>query len=281
VCNNGNLPCKAADAFNFQNGAVMSEYLPFTLAHIEFSPIPETTFNNKTDELLEELRERYPIFQEKELVKQVDVRLGDNAVNIEERTHPLVKMSSSDRSFGIRISTNHVTLHTVNYKNFSDFKLRFLEILKICKETFSIYNYSFLGIRYINRFTILNEDFSKYYFLTDFLQPDLNGWSKGGSNHNTGYLTNADTKINIQGGVSINSRLLPGEIFALTSDLISENPIVEGLSTFLDIDSFHASGDDTHPEFNITTIEEKLDVLRTKSREALNAIIKTEELGMV
>lgn len=264
-----------------KNGAVMSEHLPFTLAHIEFSPIPETTFNNKTDELLEELRERYPLFKEKEVVKQVDVKIADDAVNIEERTHPLIKMASSDRSFGIRISTNHVTLHTVNYRNFADFKLRFLEILEICQKTFSIYTYSFLGVRYINRFKIINEDFNKYYFLSDFLQPNLNNWSKGGSNHNTGYLTDADTKINIQGGVSINGRLLPGEIFALGSDLISENPIVEGLSTFLDIDSFHASGNDTHLEFNITAIEEKLDVLRTKSREALSAIVRTEELGMV
>jgi uncharacterized protein (TIGR04255 family) len=264
-----------------KNGAVMSEYLPFTLAHIQFSPIPETTFNNKKDKLLVELRERYPTFKEKESIKQVDVNITDNAVNIDEREHPLIKMASSDRSFGIRISTNHVTLYTVNYKNFSDLNHRFLEILKICKETFSIYNYSFLGVRYINRFKIIKEDFSKYYLLNDFLQPDLNGWSKGGSNHNTGYLTDVDTRINIQGGVSVDGCLLPGEIFALSSDLMSENPIVEGLSTFLDIDSFHSSGDDTHPEFNIAAIEGRLALLRHKSREALNAIVKTAELGMV
>lgn len=259
----------------------MSKYLAFVLVHIEFTPIPDSVFAENKNTFIERLLPEYPMFKDKESIKQVDVQIRDDNVNIDEVTQPLVKLSSHDRKSGVRLTTNHLTLFTTSYSSFDDFRQIFVSILGEAKESFNLSHYTFLGLRYINRFEFEEGvEVDKFYRIPSYLQPEICGWAKGGSNHNTGYLTNDSTRVNIQGGVSINSPLLPAEIFSLASDVLEINPLVDGVSTFLDIDSFDHMGNDVYPELDVNSVEEKLIVLRKHSRSALETIINTDNLGM-
>jgi len=240
----------------------MSSNLSYALTKIQFGKITESTFTKNTDSLIEALVDEYPTFEDKK-VEQIEMRF-DSATREQSTIKtllPIITLLSTDEEWGVRITQDHVILHTASYLSYEDFESRISFILTKIKEIMKIRHLAFIGLRYLNKFN--EENFSENFKRTEFLQPTFDKFSMAGSNMASRYV-DGKYGININSGVTVNSQKYPPDLMELLADIKTKNPILEGAHS----PEPKLVAYDHHSV--ITTLRE----LRSRAKTIYNSIIK-------
>lgn len=213
----------------------MSSNLSYVLSKIQFGRITESTFTKNSDTLIELLNERYPNFISKQ-IEHVEIKIGPKGEQeIKKSSIPVITLITADNSWGIRITQDHILLHTSKYSSFKNLESRISEVLTAIETTMKIRHIAFIGLRYINKFN--EKKFEACFKRKEFLQPFFDNLSMAGSNLTAQYKDN-EISINVNSGVLINNFEYPGDLIELTNDLKLENKTCNGPWAHLDIDAF-------------------------------------------
>ncbi|POW59058.1 hypothetical protein C3408_05680 [Candidatus Pantoea alvi] len=257
----------------------MSEHLIYMLSKIQYGRISNSKFDSGKDQIIEKLRKSFPHVQP--IRRQNSFRFDfstDGKAELVNEPDPMLSLLSANKAWAIRVTPNFLILHTKSYAGFSDFLERMMTILEAVNEAFEISHVSFIGMRFLNNFEYDSETmFRDSFKRLDFLQPELNEWSRMGSNLNARYPIAPDL-ININSGVNINAPKYLPDIFDLASDLDDVSKIIESPVAYLDIDSFFPTEHDLQ-EFDYAFIREKLHQLRNNANQAFEEIIVEEKHG--
>lgn len=251
---------------------MMSKHLIYMLSKIQFGRIPNTTFLSKSDYILEALRKEYPIVLPKKNVQTFKIEFkGPGVPEMVQEEDPVLTLVSANKDWAIRITPEHIILHTKNYGCFDDFERRMKKLLSALQETLGISHFSFIGMRFLNKFTHSSELLNEFGInRPEFLQPIVNGYNRGGSNLSARY---EDIEgryfLSINSGVVINGPKITPELAELASDILNPVDVDAGVVAHVDIDSFYFL-EDRMEEFDIDIISNKLNELRVAS----NAIFK-------
>lgn len=253
----------------------MANHLIYVLSKIEYGRISKTKFMDGMDGVIEALRKDFPHVQP--LRQQNSFRFelkSEGAPEVFTDTDPVLTMLSSNKAWGIRIAPNFIILHTKKCEGFIDFRKRILKVLNAVKVNFDITHISFIGMRYINSFDYKREtEFTDCFKRVDFLQPQLNGWMRAGSNLSARYIIGTEA-VNINSGVMINAPRYMPDLVELASDIDDVNKIVDGPVAHLDIDSIF--GTDELVEFSLDFVSQKIEVIRNNANAAFFEAIRTE-----
>lgn len=251
--------------------------LVYMLVKVEFGRIPNPTFMKHVDEITDLIRNDYPIAPPVKKIKtfQVDMQaLGQPEIS--ESEMPMMTFLSPTRDFGIRIGTDFIVIHTKNYLGFNDLAERIHKVLPLVMDKYSVRHYSFLGMRYINK--IIHDEvfeFSNSVKRTDFLQPKLCEWARGGSNMASNYLdVENNVAVRINSGIMVDAPILPADLAELASDFIDANLKIPGPSAHVDIDVRCNQSEDIMQLLDIDEIFGKMCKLRNVANKAYQNIIK-------
>ncbi|MEX9568014.1 TIGR04255 family protein [Providencia rettgeri] len=255
-----------------------ANHLVYVLSKIEFMGITEGRFSSLVEEFIEKFRLHYPIFDSNKVREGIEIKLNDGGVprieKIEQRICVLLSMNSD---WSIRLSTDSLVVQTKVYKNFAGLSERIEPVLQFIKSKFEINYLKSVSIRYINNFDYNPDyDFKDVIKRRDFLQPDLNGWRKGGSNLSSTYVIE-DNAVAINSGIALNGTKIPPELFDISSDFADFSSTVKGPMALLDINSFYIprrKGESN--DFNINEILDKLSELRDNANIIFNDIVITQ-----
>ncbi|MFC6122593.1 TIGR04255 family protein [Citrobacter bitternis] len=249
-----------------------NKHLIYMLSKIQFGRIPNTIFLSVSDYILEALRKEYPVVLPKKNVQTFKIEFkGVGVPEMIQEEDPVLTLASANKDWAIRITPEHVILHTKNYDCFDDFEMRMKKIFSALQTTLNISHFSFIGMRFLNKFPhsvgLLNEFGINR---SEFLQPIIDGYNRGGSNLSARYEDMEKRYfLSINSGVVINGPKITPELAELASDILNPVEVDAGVVAHFDIDSFYFL-EDRMEEFNIDVISNKLNELRVAS----NAIFK-------
>ncbi|MEN4519417.1 TIGR04255 family protein [Pantoea agglomerans] len=257
----------------------MSEHLIYMLSKVQYGRISNTRFEAVTDQIIEKLRKNFPHVQP--VRKQNSFRFdisSDGKPEMVNEPDPMLSLLSANKAWAIRITPNFIILHTKKYDGFSDFIQRMMNVIHVVNDVFDISHISFVGMRFLNNFGYTPETMFKDSFKRlDFLQPELNLWTRLGSNLSGRYAIETNV-ININSGVNIGAPKYLPDIFDLASDLDDVSKIIEQPVAYLDIDSFFPTEHDLQ-EFSYELVSEKLHQLRLNANKAFGEIIMEDKQG--
>ncbi|MGR5048160.1 TIGR04255 family protein [Photobacterium damselae] len=248
----------------------MNNYLSLVISKIQYAVIPESRFKSGVSTIQDELRKEYPYLSSRSEVQLVDMHInaisGEQSVNT--KVIPRMCMASADRQWIIQIMPDNIMLMTTDYSGFAEFTKRMERLLNITQQTLDITHTSFIGVRYINKISILDD----YHLIRspEYLQPELCGYTKGGSNLTAKYETE-NGWLNINSGVLIDAPKLVPELQEMISEWQVDNQVLEGPWAHIDIDSFNASQELI--EYNSSNIMDKLGRLRKHAKDSFSSII--------
>jgi len=248
----------------------MSSNLSYALTKIQFGKITESTFTKNTDLLIEALGDEYPIFSDKK-IEQIEVRF-DSATGEQSTIKtqlPIITLLSADEEWGVRITQEHMILHTASYSSYEDFENRVSCILTKIKEIMNIRHLAFIGLRYLNKFDEVN--FTQNFQRTEFLQPTFDKFSPAGSNLASRYI-DGNYGISINSGITVNSQKYPNDLIELLADIKTENIILNGAHAHLDIDIY--SPEKKLVIYNHDSVMATLKELRSRAKIIYKSIIK-------
>lgn len=252
---------------------MMNKHLIYMLSKIQFGRIPNTTFLSASDYILEALRKEYPIVLPKKNVQTFKIEFkGPGVPEMVQEEDPVLTLVSANKDWAIRITPEHIILHTKNYDCFDDFERRMKKLLSALQETLAISHFSFIGMRFLNKLSHSLELLNEFGInRPEFLQPTIDGYNRGGSNLTARY-EDIERRyyLNINSGVVINGPKITPELAELASDILNPVDVDAGVVAHVDIDSFYFL-EDRMEEFDIDIISNKLNELRVAS----NAIFKT------
>jgi len=248
----------------------MSSNLSYALTKIQFGQITESTFTKNSDSLIEELGDEYPIFVSKK-VEQIEMRFdASTGEQSSIKTQiPIITLLSAGKEWGVKITQDHILLHTNAYTSYEDFEAKVSSILKAIKSIMGLRHLAFAGLRYLNKFD--EENFSTNFKRPEFLQPAFETFGMAGSNMASRYI---DDKygININSGITVHNKKYPPDLAELIDDLKVENPVLNGAWAHLDIDVY------LHEQklipYDHDKVLETLSELRSRAKTVYNSIIK-------
>jgi uncharacterized protein (TIGR04255 family) len=248
----------------------MSSNLSYALTKIQFGQITESTFTKNSDLLIEELGEEYPIFVS-EKVEQIEMRFNANTheqSSIKTQI-PIITLLSAGNDWGVKITQEHILLHTNAYISYEDFEAKVSSILKAMKKIMGLRHLAFAGLRYLNKFN--EENFSTKFERTEFLQPEFETLRMAGSNMASHYI---DDKygINVNSGVTVDSTKYPPDLAELIADLKIKNPVLNGAWAHLDIDVYLQ--EQKLIPYEHDKVIEILSELRSRAKTIYTSIIK-------
>lgn len=250
----------------------MTKHLIYMLSKIEYGRISKTKFMEGMDGIIESLRRDFPHVQPIRQQNSFRFELkAEGAPEVFTDVDPVLTLLSSNKTWGIRIAPNFVILHTKNCEGFDNFRERLIKVIKAVHANFDITHLSFIGMRYLNSFAYNPEtEFSDCFKRMDFLQPQLNSWSRAGSNISARYVIKTET-VNITSGVLIGAPKYMPDLAELASDIDDINKINEGPVAHLDIDSIFSTDDLV--DYSVDFISEKVETLRENANKAFFEII--------
>ncbi|HCR4430663.1 TPA: TIGR04255 family protein [Morganella morganii] len=254
-----------------------AQTLVYMLVKIEFGRIPDSTFLRLADEISESIRKDYPIAPQIKKFKmlQLDMRSKERP-EVSEVESPVMTFLSPDKNFGLRIGSDFLVVHTKKYQSFSDLSRRVAKILPLLIEKYEITHYSFLGIRYVNKIIPDdNQEFDSVVKRTDFLQPQLCKWLKGGSNMLSHYVDRKlEIALRINSGVMVDGMLVPADLMEVASDIVDIEERLPGPIAHIDIDAtYNKDPDAGMDEIDTDEIIDKMSRLRSMANAAYENII--------
>lgn len=248
----------------------MNSNLSYALTKVQFGQIIDSKFKKNVDSLIEELSTDYPIFLNGEINSiKVEFNSDTNEQSSIRTKLPVIILKSANKKWGVRITQVDVILHTNAYSTYEDFEQKISLILNALEKIMNIRHFDFVGLRYLNKLD--EENFSKNFKRTEFLQPNIKGLSMAGSNNASHYI---DDKygININSGVTINNTKFPPDLSDLVIELEQVNPVLEGAWAHLDIDVYKRE-DELKP-YDHSYIMNTLKELRKRAKNAYKSIIE-------
>lgn len=248
----------------------MSSNLSYALTRIQFGQITESTFTKNSDVLIEALGAEYPIFVSKK-IEQTEIRFDSSTLeqSVIKTQVPMITLLSADEEWGVRVTLDHIILHTYNYLSYENFEERVAFILAQIQELMGIRHLAFTGLRYLNKFDETN--FSQNFKRKEFLQPTFEKFGMAGSNLASRYV-DGKFGININSGVIVNNKKYPQDITELLGDLKVENPVMKGAWAHLDLD-IHSREPKLIP-YSHENVMSTLGELRARAKIIYNSIIK-------
>ncbi|MEY0961588.1 TIGR04255 family protein [Providencia rettgeri] len=254
--------------------------LVYMLVKVEFDRVPGSIFYQKFDEISQSLRKDYPISSPIKQIKtfsfEVQNGLHDEEPKITAANMPMISFLSPDREFGIKISDGFFIIHTKNYRGFSDMSERMRFILDLLIKMYDISYYSFLGMRYVNKVEYDEQyEFNTKIDRTDFLQPLLCNWMRGGSNMSSSYYDGENqVAITLNSGVMLNGPIVSPDLLETAAELIDPNRRLEGPVAHIDIDTSFASVDESkQPSMKHLIPDEIIQKMNTLRLVANNAYV--------
>lgn len=248
----------------------MSNHLSLVISKIQYAMIPESRFKNEVSAIQDELRKGYPYLSSRNEIQAVDMHIngstGEQSVN--SRVIPRMCMASTDRQWVIQVMPDNIILITTNYSGFTEFTERMETLLHTTHKMLDITHTSFIGVRYINKLSMLDQ--AHLIKSPEFLQPELCGYARGGSNLTAKYKT-ADGWLNINSGVSINAPKLAPDLQELISEWQPDNQVLDGPWAHIDIDSFNARQELV--EYDSSHVISELGRLRKHAKDTFTSII--------
>jgi uncharacterized protein (TIGR04255 family) len=134
----------------------------------------------------------------------------------------------------------------------------------------SVYHTSFVGIRYANKISLHKSEDTNRFRRKEFLQPELGGMDKTGSNLNSRYQTNSGWLV-LNSGVTVNGAKLPNDLMEAAVDLGETNKPLDGPWAHLDVDSFYAT--DGMVEYDLDNLMIQLANARSHAKAIYQEII--------
>ncbi|HEH1844145.1 TIGR04255 family protein [Proteus mirabilis] len=257
----------------------MNQYgLVYVLMKIEFDRISTTDFYQKFDTFSSFLKKSYPISPPINQIKAFKVDMKNFREEQPEVTQfeiPMMTFLSPEKDFGIRVAPDFLIVHTKKYRGFNDIRERVNSILQALIDTYDISYYSFLGLRYVNKFEYSKtSEFDDLIKRTDFLQPKLCDWGRAGSNMTSSYfdLTN-DIALALNTGVMINAPVVSPDLMEIASDFIEPTKRLDGPIAHIDIDTSFSTDDGSMKPLSVDEIISNLSILRDAANKAYKNII--------
>lgn len=251
----------------------MSNDLVFVLGRVQFGEVTQTKFAQVRDAIQENLRAEYPFLQAAQAAETFEIQFGPEGQKVNKIEIPTLTLVSAERNWGIRVTTSDLFLYTNSYDKFHSFEMRMREILDTLARIFPIYHTGFLGMRFLNKFSMNgNRAFDKVYRRTEFLQPKIGNYNPAGSNLSARYKTDAGW-MGLNSGITVNGAFLPPDIeqFAATLDPKFANKTGEGPWAHLDMDSHKPSN--SLIKYDLVNIISTLSSLRDSANKFYSEII--------
>lgn len=138
---------------DFKNCHYTKNFLTNVIFRLDFPPNDEAV-NQNSDKFRHAIKELLPVYEENKLVRITTI-INQNAQPIEDRKElPSYTFKSSNNDKVVTLSYEALTVEFTKYKDLVDFNSTIQKILDAFLPIFTSFDFSRLGIRYINQIVL-------------------------------------------------------------------------------------------------------------------------------